>query len=1553
VDFLTPAERRRLDAARNAAQRQRQSVQQAVQQHPVYDPEVVAERMLAAAEHLPTVPSWMHSAYALGQIDVQQLENLAMQHQRDSVEDTAAEGFFGGVGSALHGAWFGTWHNVIQPLVRAGVLGIDTIAQEVLQRPATAAITSAMDPDLSFGEAYDQYGPSTGVQAASEVLAGQPLDLGEGLFPGGGAHERGPGSRELEIRGQPATMGGAMVEGMTQGAQAVGVHPGLTPAAGMAFIVESIQSPVKGYQFVQEMAGGADPGQHVFEKASGAYQFVADVALDPSMWGIRGAARGVRHVKGIDAGHRSLGSAIRATSQDMAIRHLDAVDKAGLISGSRRNTVLIERAEKLFRNERLIKKLAESDLFDIHRNLRLDRIQHRGNNLDDFAKSLANMTDETEIAEFLLKQVRDGYIYERGFYQGVGSFNAVNPRQQWKAMQSQGWFSGTETRYGGLNPSQIVSVDDRMHAMHHIDEWLRLGKVSIEDRRVLFHDAAYANSNAELLHVVSRGAEKMLARVDDLPTVVPKIGGRSIDHVKEWKSIVDAQIDGVERVTRTYARKEGQDLLPPWAKALNETQIPMPDGTTMTVVKPAAGMITDGMNSGVNLLDPQAVRRATTDSAIARYLYETNGWKGFEKFNRYLTSRVFKPLALFTRPSYTVRNNIDNNLRMAGAGYSSIFTPEGYWGAVNANRKGMFDMVFSKSKHVEEGTLVKFKGGKYGTVEHIDDSGNVVGTFRIPGQADEAFTMSRKEMERVMEGTSNIVNETFTELKALTDSASGLHFKSSNAAAYTNSMRPYHKGIDENYVIAWQDELIRMHSDPIYRAFANKEFTTRGELLDHLMERKLGELLADTLGDNADKFLRPTGGHVVTRARLEAYLDTYVVPHIDEVTGNNPELFQAIFTGRLANGATLTKKEASQRLGQELFQFGPRDVRGSAYLSPETGFKGAWEASMDFLAEWTATRPENYFTRFPLMVQVWADDIARSMKSVANDKLRQEIIERAVAVGMPKQQVAVLQRAANGAKGYKGALDDIDGIFEATKFHAADKTREIAFDASSRGSFQEAFDAWAPFYDAWIEVATSWGRIIRDNPNVFVRGTNTYRALRTAGVFTMDEHGQEVFQYPGGGALASLLGLENGRMVPLGSVAGANMIVQGVGPGYGPVVQWPAAAFIPSNPEWQWLRDHVLPFGSKIDNARDFFDPNKGIHQLYSSLTPAWAQKAMNAITDGGWDEHQWNTAVGHAMTALGTTHAHKYDMTTVEGMAEFRDDAIDLARWTLLFRSFMQWNMPTGPRIEWDIKVDPEGDWHRVNSLASLYFDMLEQSGGDEQVAVTLFTELVGTSPHWIAQGSTRQVRPSPRTREGQDWLHHNKDVAESYPDVISYFAPSGVLDNPTDYNTIRNLIEKGHIQSLSPDQQVQLVRMNQAFSILNGQRNKIAHLPSGQQDQIMGVVRDWLDDKYPGWNSGIEGLHERRDRPFRIAQLDKASQDPRLADSLVNRPLKVYLQKRREAMQIIAERAAQGGDKTITAQSNNDVRMWLHQIGQGIAVTDPQFRAVWTSLLAWEVSE
>ena len=1563
------------------------------------------QRVADYAHRAPNASPGLIATAGLSGMPLEQFDDLAAQDMghdrtpwsqigRDAVGAVASP-----VTDAVRDVGTGLWDQAFKPFLR-GAMALSQAGAEGLQRPFVAGMESAQDSDLSFTDAFEQYGQSPLQQGIRDALDGDDstrFDLGTGILPGGESTERAMASRTLQVDGQQANFGRSLVS---------------------------------------MMAGDlVDPGDRAYDWTAGIVQFAADVALDPVAWGTGGAAAAGRVARGFSG--TGFGEAIfeqgvtrsaqrtyamqrnvdtqqrvgdvlrqgdevyRRTMEDAPERisqvrsqleaqraagpvsrnplerlqqeralpneaRQQALSELGLVATNQRRTVLAEQVEQMFRNDQLLDRLVQADAYDLMRSFRRSGSNRIGG---DVIARLGRSTDKGEIAEILLEQISHGRIRDRRLFGGaMGEASVFGGGLSVKrGIANRVRFR--DSKYAGVSPNGAMDAEDIFGSANKLDSLLRQANVGedaitrtrngveevIPGRREIFNQLAEVQDGdvAGMFRVTKAAMRRIGAELDSRGVTErrPDLELRTASG-RTFEEALDETTGLAFNEMRGYANyasdRMGDAISPEFAK-----RVVTVDGVDIAQQAPlnTAHLI----QGSFDLPSADAIRRAAHTSGIQRAVYNNLGWEYASGAARKMTRSLFKPLVLL-RPAYIVRIGSEEQARLAAAGHDNILrNPRAFIMATRGkNREEVMDIMggnlAAQARQVDiinKDNLGMLRDRRVGAAQ-LYDSVRVDGsTASVNAWRDELIQMGgAREMQRLAEFRGNI------------DDWAHWARNTSEGRSMVNRMARNVEGYD---VIRTDDQALRQWGEAQWEYLQAK---TVGD--DELID-----LIATGLRNVSDGPVAQANLSRKLRAKFDRGVDPGMVKRRRSVGGDS-------------NDASMS----------EMFVAGLYDK--------------------------ITSKPSSYLARFPAYRQKIVQNYADMMPQMPNNRMRQDVIDRATTnMRLAKHEVEMLNEAAwasrntdgimgSGLIGGRYDLDDAKGYERLMREfndmaieHAAADAKDLMFDLVNRSAAQDAFDMIVPFWDAWKEIATSWGRLLKENPAFFTRAQQGFRSAHDQGAIYRDENGDMMFAYPGSETLTSFItsysqargegsgmpgaigagaldaaqtavgmGDDEGgpgtdsRIRMEGRVEGVNVVIQGIGPGFGPVVQWGAGAFIPDTPDFRNLREFINPFGTQgVDGAADLANP----FGLAQSLMPAWYSKVYNAWTSGGLDEHQFNSMVGQAMSAL--AESGNYNPQDPDSQSRLIEDAERAGRWLMFLRGTYQAVGPTGPRATWELdleardapdalpedwnpEIDPEGRFFSIATLANehrrLTYDVYD---GDMELANQRFIEMYGVEPFYVSQARTRGLDSFDPTVESDTWVKRNQAFSERFPQVAGYFAPvTGEED--LDFGIWREQIAAGQRQSLNPEQQTKLATQTRLRAMLGAAERQlqVAGVDDTQRRRAMSQMRSAVNEQYPGWNDPVVGVQQRATNEQRIRMLSEALESDLLpADEPVVEPLRQYMALRSMALQ----QAERDGFTTLGGGQVGYLRDGLMRYGQMLEEQNPEFTGIWRQMLRREVED
>lgn len=1170
--------------------------------------------------------------------------------------------------------------------------------------------------------------------------------------------------------------------------------------------------------------------------------------------------------------------------------------EAGLVEGAR-NTVLTEAADQWMQGQqgaRAVEWLADQTDFETIRR------QLGGNKVD--ISTVMDLTN-ARTADDVTAVLRTKLGTDPGLVEGpkVGTMG-MDVKRTLKRLPGAKQISGS--RLLEDLPSGELLWDDPTEAVHQFNLLQRDANIPLE----------VAGKNNR------RMAEALLKNTPE-----GKLEARSLV-LNEFLGSIGKRNGIADDVVRKLTRQITEDEQRIYGSLVNA------DGTR-TAVKAVSwggksvglapsGRLADLIDRGVQI-DRGALRdiRASTSrfaKLVANPAFQTST-SGMD----WVMSEAWKPAALL-RGAWTVRVIGEEQIRMAAAGKLSIFNhPLAYMSWMLDEDTGRIGDILRKIPGVTPGT---------GATGFTEEAFAQAGTRGLRSADVEAELWGRSD-----------------------DYTAGLSIKQQGEGWHDgNLVRAKHQVVhqkgEEGYYRAWAEKIEQAHTDPLMRELActgdiertRLAFTTEGEELNSLrlaMVEKHGAPLTRSV--DVDTHLANAHANVVEAAG-GAHAPTQATLSPDLLAGgaqaSNPAILTAIERGELA-GTPLYDLQGRingdfVKMLKRFDEGGPAQILGAAWEVPKSKAGALKDRAVQSMFTEFMSRPSAKLSRSPHFRQAYWDEADNLIYQL--DVPDQELLlDAARKAKLPEARIKQLQKRAKlGAAeiGEGMTLEEADLL---AKGRALDQTRDLLYDAAQRGQLSDVLRIVFPFAEAQKEVMKVWAKIGVENPNVARRAQQVIQGARGAGVFYTDpQTGEEMFTFPGSEILTEhTVGLK----IPLvGRVQGLNMFGSGVMPGVGPAVQIPVRWMLPDKPKYDDLRDFLDPFGASAGERQGIVEQN----------LPSWFTKVQTALSAPDSDRVFANTVKDVWSSGIS---AGIYSSRTPDDIKQGLEDAKHKARILYLIRGIASVaGAPTAPSPQMMAR-DKDGKWIVADKLAQDYKAMTENPEIGWQGATQAFVEKYGMNAAAFLQAKTfGTTAATATTTEASQWLRENADVAEKYGSVAGLFAPQG---EEFDYTAYLRNIRSGVSVTLTPEQYVRAANDRIGKMIFYAQKDRLGPDPSQEQRQWLSRLRDAVRQAYPGFDEALPGKPDQETvkKKF-IPEIERAVNDPALADNRVAQAAKVYLQARAQAQAAAEAAGYQGFQQPKDMEATRD---WLRRIADALSRAVPDFAPMWDRAFEREMAQ
>lgn len=864
---------------------------------------------------------------------------------------------------------------------------------------------------------------------------------------------------------------------------------------------------------------------------------------------------------------------------------------------------------------------------------------------------------------------------------------------------------------------------------------------------------------------------------------------------------------------------------------------------------------------------------------------------------------VWKPMQLI-RAAWTVRVIGEEQLRMAAAGYDSMF------------------------KH--PGSFIAHRIGKKG---HIAPGGGLI---------DEA-----------------------NELKAAKSIGHGGW--ADHATVPTGIKTTYHKSDIHNqdrFVDSWASELGRLAHDPVAGQVARSdsmdeafEWFTRGG-----GNKFRGDLAAAHPGrfdslDQARAYLETVQQRIdAVTGRNGDLLDAVKRGKVGD---------QDLLTGTSLNRKAVNRLESyldefapEQIIGEEVVAV-PTDSKGE--------FLRRMDAFTDAAFTHLMTNRTNNLSRVPTFKQAaWRE--AERLIPFSTPEAKERIIANARQANLGSRALRRMERATAAGELSADEVDLLakaHGLDE-TKNLLYDLSRRGRFMDASRLIFPFG-EAWSEMVTRWLGTPSKGftDGLIANNPKTirrFQQGIQGARgedfgevmgAPEGKGFFWKNEFGEEVFVYPGSGFLTEKL---IGVPIPLtGRVQGLNMFGSLV-PGFGPAVQIPTGWLLANKPGPEWLKsalgdlemldlgplgtveEALLPFGSagQADQA-----------ELFSLTTymPPYMKTAVDFMLKGDVGEKAWGDSVMGYAAYLRSTGNYGNSKADAQQLLE---DAEKGARWFYLVKALGQGTLPASPAADWQV-VTKDDKTVRLRALAEEYAKLRDD---DFETADQKFLETYGEDVLAAIQPKSKSAEYGlPTTKDGAQWVLEHPGVEDDLPHTYGFFAPTS---GEFDYSLYERQLREGDRVQLDADVWLRLMNQTKAFIALEDAKEQIkGHEGTDAAREFMADTKAYLSDEYPGWEDS-SGLPSRPELDVMVRELNEAVTHKDIKGTDAGKGLALYLEGRRQVLEWAEAEDHRRSDGLLsTAADVEEGHVYLRDLADYAIKQHPGFESLWDVVLSREIEE
>lgn len=447
-------------------------------------------------------------------------------------------------------------------------------------------------------------------------------------------------------------------------------------------------------------------------------------------------------------------------------------------------------------------------------------------------------------------------------------------------------------------------------------------------------------------------------------------------------------------------------------------------------------------------------------------------------------------------------------------------------------------------------------------------------------------------------------------------------------------------------------------------------------------------------------------------------------------------------------------------------------------------------------------RPFATLRTWELMAEHWVH---------ANPKVRAEILAMAGEADMGPRftrfvESALKDRGWTAPRAIEGAFTK-DEIVNMSWMQAADDTKELFYDLTKGGAWQDGARLVFPFADAWWEILSRWSGLM--NPvrtggqplKLFRRGTQAYYGAESSGFFDTNDQGERVFSFPGAGSLFNALNpgaatsfdpqikLSQLTFVDFGDPTAAGR------PGFAPQVQAAAGAvrgklFDGNMLPQSWKKHYDQLFFGDF-SPPETFEP----YDTAALFLPTWLRRTISRVYEGEFDEKYAKLQVQLINVQANSISE---DVARDEDAANYIvKQAEEVASWMGTVDIVTSFISPAQPRnVVQLVQLDGQGS-EVVKSIGALAteFALWREYYGQEQ-AVQYFRQMYGVDPLKLAP-ATWASQKAPATSPAFNFLMEHQDIEENLGMTMMAWLP--LDDGEFDIDAYRRQKNKGWRENLS----------------------------------------------------------------------------------------------------------------------------------------------------------
>jgi hypothetical protein len=484
------------------------------------------------------------------------------------------------------------------------------------------------------------------------------------------------------------------------------------------------------------------------------------------------------------------------------------------------------------------------------------------------------------------------------------------------------------------------------------------------------------------------------------------------------------------------------------------------------------------------------------------------------------------------------------------------------------------------------------------------------------------------------------------------------------------------------------------------------------------------------------------------------------------------------------------------------------------------------------------------------------DDILRRSDVNLSRMTGDEFHALASENGVTLQTIPIGNELPEGLVNYQRAIQHADqAAVEGALTNTLNQVLPFIDDHRFRSMFAVQMRGLMPFFFAEEQFIKRWMRTLAADPASFRRAQLTMQGIRDMGWVHTDEHGNEVFYYPGGEYIGEALA-QAARVIPgvnldpelvgsvsaayvgqtAGALPGARSPIGGLFMGNASQIQYGTQAIGVSPIITIPLNDLVrrMPENRVLTDIQETIVPEAGRNRgILASLLPSTLTDLGQAFV--GSSDQLASARLQAIQQLIATGQApSEVDLAGNPVLAEqWFDQVDDAARVILGVRAVIGYVGPARPQVRIDEILSNGGQDDPLNlfpgyNLGAELASYSQHMPWDE--AVTHLIERYGpeVAPYTVFQTQRATGAPLPATEEWLRWQQANSGVIDAYPLAATWFGPLAAPDDADAYS-----------------QQARLTQLTSGLRVLKSEDEFVEDIFVARASGVYWEVKD-LHDAY-----------------------------------------------------------------------------------------------------------